>query len=174
MDDQPIATKFKEEPMYSANQIADWFLSRVNIESGDTVSHLKLQKLVYYSQAWHYTLFNQPLFEEKIEAWMHGPVIRSVYNRFQDIPIYNPIMRDAIIDVPYPTSETTDLLEDINQIYGEHTAKYLEDLTHQEDPWIIARQGLPSYAYCENEITLSSMKEFYTKKLGDNIDAYPN
>ena len=51
--------------MFKANQIADWFLSRTDMQSGDTISHLKLQKLVYYVQAWHYTIFNEPLFEEK-------------------------------------------------------------------------------------------------------------
>lgn len=152
--------------MYTANEIADWFLRNVDTESGDTISHLKLQKLVYYAQAWHYTLFNTPLFEEKIEAWMHGPVVRSIYDRFKDVAVYSQIDINTLqLEAPEISGKSLDLLSEIREIYGEHSAKYLEDLTHEEDPWIIARNGIPNYAYCEQEITLSSMKEFYSAKL---------
>jgi len=148
--------------MYTANQIADFFLLNVKSTSGDTISHLKLQKLVYYAQAWNYTLFGEPLFEERVEAWMHGPVIRSVYDRLQHHQVYMPI-HFATIDVEKVDFDerTSDLLNEIQQVYGEHTSSYLEDLTHSEAPWIDARNGLPSYARCNNEITLEAMKAYY-------------
>ena len=45
--------------MYTSKQIADWILSKINKEAGDTISPLKLQKLLYYCQAWHYTIFDK-------------------------------------------------------------------------------------------------------------------
>ena len=149
---------------HSANQVADWFLSRINTESGDTISPLKLQKLVYYAQAWHLTVFNTPLFDEKIEAWMHGPVAPSVYYRFQEV------CRDCVIEIENIEIEKVDfspeseqLLSEVYAIYGEHSASYLEALTHNETPWLSARNGLPEFVRCNNEITKESMKIFYSQ-----------
>ena len=80
----------------SSKQVADWILSKVNKSAGDTLSPLKLQKLLYYCQAWHYTIFNKELFDEKIEAWAHGPVVPSQYKRFSYIMIYDAIDVDKI------------------------------------------------------------------------------
>ena len=39
--------------------------------------------------------------------------------------------------------ETKDFLDKIVSIYGKYTGNQLEDLTHNETPWIEARHGLP-------------------------------
>src|ERR1017187_7440558 len=41
---------------------------------------MKLQKLVYYSQAWGLVWDEEPLFPERIEAWANGPVVRELYD----------------------------------------------------------------------------------------------
>lgn len=61
--------------MHSALDIAAWFLNEVDRKAGDSITNLKLQKLVYYAQAWAVTLLGRKLFEEKVEAWAHGPVV---------------------------------------------------------------------------------------------------
>lgn len=43
------------------------------------MTHMKLQRLVYYSQAWHLVWEDKPLFAERIEAWAGGPVIPVLY-----------------------------------------------------------------------------------------------
>jgi uncharacterized phage-associated protein len=64
--------------MENVKDIAKWFLSK------ESMSHKKLQKLCYYSQAWYCALYNgTPLFEDEVQAWIHGPVIASLY------PIYD-------------------------------------------------------------------------------------
>jgi len=154
-------------PVYTANQVADWFISQVDMEAGDVLSHLKLQKLLYYAQAWHFTLTDKPLIGEGFEAWMHGPVVRSVYERFRHVLPYSSVLTpDVTLEVPQFEPGTLAILEDIRAIYGEHSGSYLEDLTHSEAPWIRARGGLPPHAYCDKEITLESMKEYYTDILG--------
>lgn len=150
--------------MYNVNQIADFFLSKIDVEKGDTISPLKLQKLVYYAQAWHYTLFGHPLFSERIEAWVNGPVVPTLYARFactlknESIKIDKSILNTTVF--PYDTAK---LLNEIIQIYGERSGSYLEDLTHSEQPWIKARGILLPFVICKNEITLTSMKEYYSK-----------
>lgn len=154
---------------YSTKHIADWFLSHLDTESGDTMSPLKLQKLLYYAQAWHLTLFEgEPLFNEGIQAWRHGPVAPSQYARFADLTKYAPIPVDSYAVEEVRLNERAEaLLNDISAIYGEHQASYLEKLSHSESPWIEARGGLPLYAACNNEITHRSMIDFYSKKAHD-------
>ena len=65
--------------MLTAAQVADYFLSLVDEDAGDSMTNLRLQKLLFYAQAWHLALTNRPLFEEDFEAWVHGPVIPSFY-----------------------------------------------------------------------------------------------
>ncbi len=148
--------------MYSANQIADWILAQINIESGDTISPLKLQKLLYYCQAWHYTIFNEPLFEEEIQAWAHGPVVPSQYHRFADTPRSTNIDISIItLEPPTLPRDCEELLKEVMDIYGEHSASYLEQLTHNERPWVETRGNLPEYAASDKVIPLSLMYEYY-------------
>lgn len=154
---------YQPDPViYTADEIADWFLAKLDTNAGDTISPLKLQKLVYYAQAWHLAVFNQPLFNEPIQAWVHGPVVPSLYQRFKDN------CRDCLIDVranglkmAHFSTETEDLLNEVYSIYGEHSASYLEQLTHREMPWIRARKGIPLYHRSEEVITVESMIDYY-------------
>ena len=63
---------------HKATTLAKWFISRVERDSGDDITHLKLQKLLYYAQAWHLAHTNAPLFNKEIKAWTHGPVVTTV------------------------------------------------------------------------------------------------
>ena len=147
---------------FTANNVADWFLSKIDTEAGDTISPLKLQKLIYYAQVWHYVNFQQPLFNDKIEAWRHGPVVYSVFNRFRDVCMGCDIIPiEEEIKVPNFSNEQNDLLQEVLDVYGEHSASFLEDLTHSEKPWQIARKGYDSWARCNEEITLKSIYDFY-------------
>lgn len=149
--------------MYKVDNIADYFLSSISEDKGDTISPLKLQKLVYYAQAWHYTLFDSPLFNERIEAWVNGPVVPSLYTRFAGVTKHSAINISSlnIEDFDFD-ARTLKLLNEVSQIYGEKSGSYLENLTHSEQPWIKARGITPPYAISKNEITLESMKEFYS------------
>lgn len=155
--------------MYSAETIANWFLSNIDRESGDSITHLKLQKLLYYAQAWYMVLTeneSEPiLFEEKIEAWTHGPVVREVYNKYSEMR-YNSIPSpndNVVLD-----EETEEILQEVLRVYGKYEAKYLEELTHQEDPWKITRGDLPLEARCTKEIDRNIMLDFYRKMYENN------
>ena len=68
---------------HNANKIADYILFKTQ-NTGDFLTNLKLQKLLYYAQAWYLANYQKPLFDEPIEAWVHGPVVVQVYNEFRD------------------------------------------------------------------------------------------
>ena len=68
--------------MLNCDDVAKYFLSLSDDSSGDYISNLKLQKLLYYAQGFHLAIFNKPLFNEPIEAWAHGPVVGSSYRKY--------------------------------------------------------------------------------------------
>jgi uncharacterized phage-associated protein len=141
-------------------QIANYFTCTIDREAGDSITLLKLQKLMFYAQAWSLVVFNKALFEEDFQAWSHGPVLPSVYERYkqyahQSIPICN-------CDNNLP-DEVSSLLEEIKAVYGEKSAKYLENLTHSELPWIEARGGIAIEMRSTTPISKTTMKNYYTK-----------
>ena len=151
--------------VYTANEIADFFLGKIDVEAGDTISPLKLQKLVYYAQACYYTIFGKVLIEEPFEAWTHGPVVRSLWKRFEPARIADINLQSLELKAAKFDDDTRQLLNEVNEIYGEHSGSYLETLTHNELPWLKARKGLAPYAKSTNEISLEDMKEYYGKIL---------
>jgi uncharacterized phage-associated protein len=144
--------------------VAEYFIDKANKEKRP-ITNKKLQKLVYYSQAWSLVLNNKKLFNEKIEAWIHGPAIKSVYMEYKSFG-FNPIQKEVDCELlKNLSSESKKLLNNIWSVYGGLDAGYLELLTHNEMPWKEAREGLQSSEKSENEISLKRIKEFYSKKL---------
>src|SRR5579859_7908067 len=101
-------------PAFKAKQIADYIL-RFCQDHGDPISNLKLQKLLYYSQAWHLALYDKPLFEEDLEAWVHGPAVMSVYGSFKDWS-WKPITGRP--PKPDLTKHAVAHLNDVMEVYG--------------------------------------------------------
>lgn len=142
--------------------VADYFINVAN-DSGDFISNLKLQKLVYYAQAWHLALEGKPIFNEEIQAWVHGPVIPSLYCKYRHFK-YHPIDQKNNKNLPID-SKLRGFLDNVCEAYMTQDAYALELMTHSEEPWINARRGIPADQNCDNIITLESMKEYYAKRL---------
>lgn len=143
--------------MENVKDIANWFLSK------NSMTHKKIQKLCYYAQAWYCALYDgTPLFEDEIQAWVHGPVIASLYTDFaeykwEDIP-------KRQFDSSKFSEKTLKILESVYNTYGELTGDQLESLTHSEDPWIIARANLKPWETCTKSIPCSILRKYYGKK----------
>ncbi len=129
------------------------------LEKKGRMTAMKLQKLVYYSQAWSLVWDEKPLFREKIEAWANGPVVRALYEYHRGAFQVTRLRKG---DTSKLNQEQQDTIDAVLRDYGEHTAQWLSDLSHIEDPWNDARKGLPDGAPCDNEITLGSMHEYYS------------
>jgi uncharacterized phage-associated protein len=123
------------------------------------VTAMKLQKLVYYAQAWSLVWDDKPLFKERIEAWANGPVCPSLYFAHQgEFTIKNEPKGDGD-RLKKAERETVDaVLRD----YGDRTANWLSELTHKEDPWREARVGVPDGQRSNSEITPAAMAEYYS------------
>lgn len=70
--------------VYKSREIADYIILYFQ-EHGEPLTNLKLQKLLYYAKGWYLALYDKPLFNDKIEAWVHGPVVPSIYHAFKQI-----------------------------------------------------------------------------------------
>ena len=147
--------------MNSVNHIADYFIRKADPEAGDAMTHLKLQKLVYYAQGWHLALFRAPLFQEPIEAWPHGPTCPALYSRFRD-KSWDPILADQVLTtVDQVGSETQEFLDEVWEVYGPYGAKRLEEMTHAEKPWKQARFDDQGEQMEGQVISHTSMREYF-------------
>ena len=153
--------------MINRNQAADFFLLCADEQSGDLITHLKLQKLVYYAQAWHLALNNgSTLFEDDFEAWAHGPVCPPLYDRFSSLG-FNAIPINAAMDDGSKLNGAKEHLEDVWNVYGKFSAKALERMTHSEEPWIEARGEAGPMDRSNAVISRKTMQLYYAKKLSN-------
>lgn len=140
-----------------------------DIESGDSFSPLKLQKLLYYAQAWYLAIHKKPLFNEEFEAWVHGPVIPELWRYFsmKKMHGWESITFEDVknLNVQSLDDETIQFLTDIIDDYGKYSAKYLEGLTHSEDPWINARVGYSPEEKSNVIIKKDDIKKYYESKI---------
>lgn len=144
--------------------VADYLLHKAKKEE-KAITNKKLQKLLYYTQAWSAALRNEKVFEERIEAWIHGPAVKSVYLEYQKFgakEIIKDVDPERLKEIP---EEVAALIDQVWAIYGKYDGDYLEYLTHSEKPWQDARGILAPHVSSENEITFESMRDFYKKKL---------
>jgi uncharacterized phage-associated protein len=140
--------------------IVDYFIYVAN-DTGSFISNLKLQKLVYYAQAWHLGIYDTPLFDEDFEAWVHGPVIPGLFRKYKEFG-WKPILKE--VEKPNFSPELEEFLEEITEVYFIREGLELEMMTTREDPWIYARKGLardePSHAI----ITKDCMRTYYKER----------
>lgn len=148
--------------------VANWFIQRLtNADSGDNVTHLKVQKLLYFAQAWHMMLLDRPLFEEDMQAWAHGPVVPSVFHAFKEFG-WEALPVDGTVEDMDEESE--EVLEQVVDVYGEYSAKRLEQMTHAEDPWKLTRGDLSPEARCEEPIKLDLIHDYYLRTYAEAVN----
>lgn len=140
--------------MASVHDVAVYIL-----EQQSPMSTMKLQKLVYYSQAWHLVWDDTPLFKEPIEAWANGPVVPALFKIHK---------RQFEYSAPWPEGSSTNLSKSeketigaVVHFYGPLSGRQLSILTHEEAPWNEARGDLGSTDRGWTEITHASMCDFY-------------
>lgn len=125
-----------------------------------SMSAMKLQKLVYYSQAWNLVWNETPLFNEEIEAWKNGPVVRALYEAHKG---KFAVSQDDFAEIKTSplTAGERKAVDGVMAFYGDKTAQWLSDLTHMEAPWVDARAGTPDGENCDKVISHASMHEYY-------------
>lgn len=141
------------------NDVIDWFLNKAPL------SPKKLQKILYYAYSWGLVYLNDDgddlntrLFDARFEAWVHGPVIPEVYQRyknygFHDIP--------QVAEKPSFPEEAEEILTEVWSVFGQFSANELERMTHHETPWIEARGNAKPFDTCHTELNDHTIYQFY-------------
>ncbi len=152
----------EQQPHTNVHNVAAYILQKLG-----PMSAMKLQKLVYYCQAWSLVWDERPLFGENIEAWANGPVVRELYNTHRGDFMVRREGYEALINA-HPEHLDRDACETIDQVltfYGDKDAQWLSELTHKERPWREARGFLSDGQFCNAVISLASMEEYYSSLL---------
>ena len=148
----------KSEKIVSVFDVASYVLSKLSFKSSTT---MKLHKLLYYCQAWSMVWSDKPIFQEKIEAWSNGPVIKDLFYFHKGS--YSINYNDLTNGNEKLLSENQKgIIDDVLEFYGDKDPQWLIELTHSEYPWIDARKGLSLNERGNNEITLDSMQHYYS------------
>ena len=118
----------------------------------------KLQKLVYYCQAWSLVWDDDALYPEEIEAWANGPVVRALYN------VHASQYRVENLGCGDENNLSPDQRETVDAVlefYGDKSPQWLSDLSHMEDPWKNARMGIPDSRRGNTIIPKQDLAEYY-------------
>lgn len=141
----------------------------------ERIGHLKLQKLIYYIDAWHMVYFDKPLISNDFEAWVHGPVVREMWDFYKNrLPLFDELRfneygRQRALATFKVSDSQSELIDDVLEEYGDKTAYYLEVLTHSESPWREARRGLAPLDITDRVISKKTMQTFYASLLDEKI-----
>lgn len=170
---------------YDSKAIANYFLDTA-ASSGQSLTQMKLQKLVYFAHGWHLGLVGEPLINEAVQAWSYGPVIMSLYKEFLhygrnninekagylvrigtdafDFEVKNPSVND------YPNADSLkQFLDRIWNVYGHFSGIQLSNLTHAPGtPWdFVCRKyngKIPRYETIPDEV----IAEYFQKEAQRN------
>lgn len=154
----------------SLKKIDSIVLSNYILNHYGPMSHLKLQKLLYYCDAYHLAYFDEELIEDKFEAWVHGPVSRKVFATLRDRSLlYSDISYDGKgeEDIIFKSlsTEQQELIISVLEMLKSWTGLELEKATHDELPWLRARAGYDAASPCHVEISKEDMRTYYKKDL---------
>lgn len=159
-----------------ANAFLDFYRSEPTVPP---IDQMKLQKLLFYAHAWHLANYDQPLFEEDIEAWPWGPVIRDIYVQTK------PFGRDTItakmarlepdetIGIRskwvYPDVEDDELKQFLKFVWDAHknyTGVQLSNATHEPgEPWTLVSENYNGDLSGKPTIPNSLIRSVYKSKI---------
>lgn len=141
----------------TAHDVAAYIIDKQVEKTDSGIPAMKLQKLVYYAQAWSLVWDEKPLFSDRIEAWANGPAVPSLYET-----LYGQFMIVGVKGNPNVfTDVERETIDSVLKYYGDKSSQWLTDLVRNEEPWIEARKGLMIGERGNHEISLAAMAEYY-------------
>jgi len=155
---EEISSTTEPETESKIDSIVKYLLSN----SAD-ITPLALQKLLYYAQSFHKVFFDNYLFSEDCEAWVHGPVYRDIYYKYKGYG-YDLIEDNDIMYKDIQLTETEKgILDSIIANFGCYSGKVLERMTHEEAPWRLARKGLKPNENSNRIIKKDLLGDYFAK-----------
>ena len=154
----------RKKGLYSATNVAKYFIHLASQafvgdnKEREGITNLKLQKILYFAQAYYLAKFNKPLFNNNIEAWEYGPVVPDVYRKFKKYGS-NPIILEE--DESSLSEKDKEILKEVWETFGGYSASRLVDIAHAHTPWKDA------YDSEDKIISNKSLGEYYRPLLNN-------
>lgn len=144
--------------MINATVIGQYFFSK-----NQELTDIQIQKLVYYAYSWYMVLHDgKKLFEENPQAWIHGPVFRTLFYSMKNYKRFANIEGNE--ELEQLEDSITKFLDTIYNVYGKYSGNELEKMTHSELPWQNARQGLKPHEFSQNLIKDEDIILYYGQR----------
>lgn len=144
---------------YNAIDIARKVVAMTDTEQGDSITNLKLQKLLYYLQGFWLAVYDTPLFDAEIEAWTYGPVVPVVYEAYKQYGNNSIPVDPDEIPIELETEDEELLFVQVYQLYNQYSASALVRMTHNETPWAMSPVGRGKV------ISETRMKEYFVTQV---------
>jgi len=126
--------------MAEVRDVAKYLIGLSQESTHYAITPLKLQKLVYYAQGFYLRNNPEPLFKDDLVAWDHGPVNRALFDDYRHFK-YLTIPSEPFTNTNGELKEhEKQVVDKVWKKFGHLNGKYLEELTHQEDPWLFTKK----------------------------------
>lgn len=99
------------------------------------------------------------LFNEQPEAWLHGPVFKSLYQEYKSYGWHE--VKKINKNIEFENNEIKPFLDKIYNAYSKYDADELEFMTHQEAPWKVARNGVSALGSSNNKIDVKEIFKYF-------------
>lgn len=146
-----------QDKLPSAQDIAAYLL-RLAQTDGVSLTHKRLQKVLYYVQGWSLGKRDQPVFRDEIRAWREGPVVPEVFEQFKE-------QEGRVLPVPEQDPGLPRLacafIASVWEDYKAYTERELIAKTHEETPWLNARAGYKDHEPSDKPIRESDLRDYF-------------
>lgn len=146
--------------MYTAEIVTN-FLLNLALKDGTSVSHNRLQTMLYYAQVWWLVIHEEPIIKDSLEYTKYGPIFMRPYFRFK-----NHTKCDLLSH--YRPTETPSILEEAKQhltviwlVYGSIRRLPIgkdKDICSYNSPWHIIHKSKTKVGTISNQ----SLIDHYT------------
>ena len=143
----------------TARSVAKYLIARA-AQEGHPLTNMDVLKLLYYAQGWFLSLYDQPLFDEELEAWPDGPVQKAIYGEYKS---YGYSQIADIPEVPTLPEPIKDHLNHIVSVFGVCGGPMLRAMTHSEDPWLNTRGDLSPDERSSRVIQKEDIQDYFSE-----------
>ncbi len=147
-------------------------LSNYILKHYGPMTHLKLQKLLFYCDAYCLACFGRELVADRFEAWVHGPVSRKVFEElngraflYSDMSYSETSGTDVDSEFGKLASDQQALIEEVLEQLASWTGDELEQAVHDGRPWQLARAGYGEAQACHEMISKDETARFYKRDI---------
>lgn len=160
--------------MPSANAVArELVLRSLSDEGPGRMTHKRLQKLLYFAQAWSMALRDSELYPEDVEAWPNGPVVLEVYEKLKQRPTGEQIDESAFCDVYALERDEAEFVRHFWDDYKRYSQEDLVAMTHREPAYLKAREASPEDKVRGDLLSMNEVRDYRERQeLPSNLREY--